>query len=324
MPVIRPSAGVCSIRSSSVRRGAGGDREGAVLDERAGVEQVVEVLPRRALVGLAPPRHRVGPLVVERQRAALEILGEVGPDMVEVDLLLDRGALHLDIGLLDEQQRMALVDRLAGLDRDAPHVAARRALISCSIFMASMISSGWPAATASPSFTDRLTIVPCIGAGTGTVPSGASLGASGVGRLGRRLAERQHRQRIDRIDPRAGLPAAAAAAPRPPGNSARRSAWPPRRSASSRARRRSAYGPCRRARPCRRAARAGSRCCVGAPSSRNAASARSAARQRVVEVGRAVHDHLGEQRVEAGIGAVAGIAEGVDPHARPRRRLERA
>ena len=88
----------------------------------------------------------VGPLVVERQRAALEILGEVGPDVVEIDLLLDRRALHLDVGLLDEQQRMAFEDRLAGLDRDPPHVAARRtAAITCSIFMASMISSGWPA-----------------------------------------------------------------------------------------------------------------------------------------------------------------------------------
>ena len=55
-----------------------------------------------------------------------------------------------------------------------------------------------------------LTIVPCIGAGTATVPSGASSVDLG-GRLGRRLAERQHRQRIDGIDPRAGLPCAAGA-----------------------------------------------------------------------------------------------------------------
>ena len=46
--------------------------------------------------------------------------------------------------------------------------------------MASMISSGWPAATASPSFTAMLTIVPCMGAGTATVPSGASSAASGA------------------------------------------------------------------------------------------------------------------------------------------------
>ena len=72
--------------------------------------------------------------------------------------------------------------------------------------MASMISSGWPAATASPSLTEMLTIVPCIGAGTGTVPSGASRRRLRIGLLLRGLAEGQHRQRIDRIDLRAGLP----------------------------------------------------------------------------------------------------------------------
>ena len=47
------------------------------------------------------------------------------------------------------------------------------------------------------------------------------------------------------------------------------------------------------------------------------------ARQRVGEIGRrAVHDHLGQQRIEIGIGAIAGIAVGVDPHAGARRRLE--
>ena len=95
------------------------------------------VLRRRA--------DRLGPRVVERQRVALEHLGEVGPDVVEVDLLLDRRALHLDVGLLDEQQRMALVDRLAGRDGDPPHVPRAAAAITCSIFMASMTSSGWPA-----------------------------------------------------------------------------------------------------------------------------------------------------------------------------------
>ena len=44
--------------------------------------------------------------------------------------------------------------------------------------------------------------------------------------------------------------------------------------------------------------------------------------QRATEIGR-VHDHLGEQRIEVGIGAIARIAIGVDAHARPRRRLER-
>ena len=79
----------------------------------AGVEQVVDVLARGALAGLAPARDGVGPLVVERHRLALEILGEIGPDVVEVDLLLDRARRSLDIGLLDEQQRMAFEDRIA-------------------------------------------------------------------------------------------------------------------------------------------------------------------------------------------------------------------
>jgi hypothetical protein len=73
-------------------------------------------------------------------------------------------------------------------------------------------------------------MVPCIGAGTGTVPSGASF-ADSRNRSAPRLAERQHRQRIDRIDARAGLPRRRAPA-RPPESTARRSAWPPRRSAS--------------------------------------------------------------------------------------------
>ena len=61
---------------------------------------------------------------------------------------------------------------------------------------------------------------------------------------------------------------------------------------------------------------------LGAPSSRNAASARSAAPSASAKSATAVHDHLGEQRIEVGIGAVAGIAVGIDAHARSRRRLE--
>ena len=72
-----------------------------------------------------------------------------------------------------------------------------------------MISSGWPAATASPSSTAMLTTVPCIGARTATVPSGASGGRPRRPPAVVVLAERQHRQRIDGIDPRAGLPRAA-------------------------------------------------------------------------------------------------------------------
>jgi hypothetical protein len=39
--------------------------------------------------------------------------------------------------------------------------------------------------------------------------------------------------------------------------------------------------------------------------------------ERIGEIGRrTVHDHLGQKRIEIGIGAVAGIAVGIDSHAR--------
>ena len=86
--------------------------------------------------------------------------------------------LHVDVGLLDEQQRMALEDRLAGLDRDPPHEPRAGRAITCCIFMASMISSGWPARDRVALRTATLTIVPCIGAGTGTRPPAAASVAS--------------------------------------------------------------------------------------------------------------------------------------------------
>ena len=67
MPATSPSAGVRSIRSSTgaaaaLRR----DHERAVLDERPGIAEVVDVLARGALPGLAAALDRVGPRGVER------------------------------------------------------------------------------------------------------------------------------------------------------------------------------------------------------------------------------------------------------------------
>ena len=72
--------------------------------------------------------------------------------------------------------------------------------------MASMTSKGCPAATASPSLTAMLTIVPCIGARHGYRAFGRIRWRLRLGLLLRGLAERQHGQRIDGIDLRAGLP----------------------------------------------------------------------------------------------------------------------
>ena len=107
------------------------------------------------------------------QTCALPIyLGEIGPDVVEVDGLGRAAGGDRDLALLDEQQRVALVDgvtRLGPIRRTTPLAAA---LMTCSIFMDSMTSTAWPAATSSPTATEIDTIVPCSGAGRATVPSG--------------------------------------------------------------------------------------------------------------------------------------------------------
>ena len=252
-----------------------GDGEGAPFDEAAGIDQVVEVLARRALVGLAPPRHRVGPLLVERQRAALEVFGEIGADVIEVDLLLDRRARHLDVGLLDEQQRVTLVDRLARLDGDAPHVAARRAadlvLHLHGVHDQQRLAGRHGIALLHREADDR-----ALHRRRHRHGALRRIGRPPARPRWRRLAERQHGQRIDGIDPGAGLACRRGRAP-PPGNRGRRCSLARRRDQLpgmlvDEAR----VDACRRARRHGPAGRAGRRCCVGAPSSRKAASARSA------------------------------------------------
>ena len=303
-------------------RALAGDGEGAPLDEAAGIDQVVEILPRRALVGLAPARPGVGPLVVERERAAFEILGKVGPDMVEVDLLLGRRAFHVDVGLLDEQQRMAFVDRLAGLDRDPPHVAARRTadlmLHLHGVHDQERLAGGDGVALLHGDADDRA--LHRRGHRHGSLRR--VLGHLG-GRLGGRLAERQHRQRIDGIDPRAGLPRAAG----------RRCRDGLEIKAGLQLGRRVQKLPGMLVDEARmdlvgaeiamrqQGAQEGD--VAGRPFQPEGGKRTLGARERVGEIGRrAVHDHLGQQRIEIGIGAVAGIAVGVDPHARARGWLE--
>ena len=185
-----------------------GNGEGAPFDEAAGIDQVVEILPRRALVGLAPPRHGVRPLVVQRERPALEIFGKIGPDMIEVDRLLDRRALHLDVGFLDEQQRMALVDRLAGLDRNPPHIAARRAP-DLVLHLHGIHDQQRLTGSDGIALLDRKADDRALHRRGNRHRAFGRIGRR-VGRrlLLRRLAEGQHGQRVDGIDPGAGLPGA--------------------------------------------------------------------------------------------------------------------
>ena len=127
MPVIRPSAGVLRIRSSTVRR----RRWAAIASEpystkRAGIDEIGDVLARRALVGLAPARDRGRPVLVERDRVALDHFGEIGADVVEIDVLLLGHVVGVDLGRLEKQDRLVLHQRHAGCRRDLRHAAAMR------------------------------------------------------------------------------------------------------------------------------------------------------------------------------------------------------
>ena len=101
----------------------GGVDQRPVLDERAGVDEVSEVLARRALPALVAPGDRVGPRAVEPDGVALADRGEIVADRVEVDGL---GALLGGRGRLaggQHGEELALVDRVAHGDLDAPHDA---------------------------------------------------------------------------------------------------------------------------------------------------------------------------------------------------------
>ena len=89
-----------------------------------------------------------GRVVVERHGVALDTSARSGRIVVEVDLLLGRGvAVASTSASSTNSSGVALVDRVAGRDRDLrARCRATGRLITCSIFIASMTSSGWPAA----------------------------------------------------------------------------------------------------------------------------------------------------------------------------------
>ncbi len=203
--------------------------------------------------------------------------------------------------------------------------------MTCSIFIALMTKSCWPARTRSPSATSTLTMVPCIGAAT--TPAASSSGSAD-----RRIEER--RPRASRAScraraPRAGhwgrpsTPASArSCAPRnppPPRRRPTRSRAAARRSPRQRRELRDPLldEPRVDARPAAKSgcsSRRSSNSNVGRHSldAELAQRPRRLARRRREVARRRVRDQLREQRVEARIGAVAGVAEGVGAQARPR------
>ncbi len=100
------------------------DHQRPVLDQAAGIAEVVDVLARRALARLAPPLDRVRSRGVERHGVAIVDLLQVGPHRVEVDVDRRRFGVAGCFVLVDEQDRVSLVHGVAGDDRDAAHDAA--------------------------------------------------------------------------------------------------------------------------------------------------------------------------------------------------------
>ncbi len=90
-----------------------GDHQRAVLDEAAGIAQVVDVLARGALMSFAPARDRLGPRIIEAERVALLHFLQIVADVIEIDFLRLSRLRDADIGLLDERERMPLEHRIA-------------------------------------------------------------------------------------------------------------------------------------------------------------------------------------------------------------------
>ena len=210
-----PSVGNLRITSSTGQAGAGRQDELAVLDERARVAQVVDVLAGRALAGAAALGDGVGPGLVERDAVALEDLGEVGADVVEVDLVVAAVAVVGDVGLLEKHEHVALVDGVAGPRRDSRRIRPLGGALIDVLHLHGLDARG-PADRRRPRRRGdvcRLTIVPCIGA-----PDGDRAGRQvGVGRppalatrrgARRRLAELEDGERVGRVEPHAGAAAA--------------------------------------------------------------------------------------------------------------------
>ena len=82
VPATSPSAGVRAIRSSSsAAEPLGGDGEPAVLDERAGVDEVVDVLAGGATVRRVPAVDGLGAGRILGQRTPTQQLGVVAADL---------------------------------------------------------------------------------------------------------------------------------------------------------------------------------------------------------------------------------------------------
>jgi hypothetical protein len=97
-----------------------GEQQRAVLDERARVHEVVEVLARRPPAELVASRHRLRAPGVEANGMALVHRPEVGALAARLRLGGLARPLTLGGARLEHEQQLALLDRVADGHRDAP------------------------------------------------------------------------------------------------------------------------------------------------------------------------------------------------------------
>src|SRR5580692_4888900 len=81
-----------------------GDHDGAVLNERTGIAQVLDILARGALNGFAPARDRLRPGSIESERVPLLHFAQIIADVIEIDLLRLRRCGNANVRLLDKRQ----------------------------------------------------------------------------------------------------------------------------------------------------------------------------------------------------------------------------
>ena len=104
----------------------GGDGERAVFDKGAVIDEIGDVLARGALVGLAAALDRGRAVFIERDGVPLDQFGQIGADVIEIDVLLLGHIMGVDLGRLEIEDRLVLHQRHAGFRRDHRDPAAMR------------------------------------------------------------------------------------------------------------------------------------------------------------------------------------------------------
>ncbi len=104
----------------------GGDRERAIFDKGAVIDEIGDVLARGALVGLAAAFDRGRAVFVERDGVAFDQFGEIGADVIEIEFLFLGHIMGVNLGGLQIEDWLVLHQCRAGLADDAGHPAAMR------------------------------------------------------------------------------------------------------------------------------------------------------------------------------------------------------